>query len=103
MFPFVVVGGGCGRCKCSGTKPKQGGSGEANYGCANIGPPSLNAEGRGNAQASLLFQASNLRVFFVAVGYSLGGAHCYWRDKKKRPQEARPCGNLVRVWPCVRC
>jgi len=34
MFPFVVVGGGCGRGECSGAKPKQGGGGEANYGCA---------------------------------------------------------------------
>ena len=33
MFELVVVGGGCGRGECSGAKPKQGGGGEANYGC----------------------------------------------------------------------
>jgi hypothetical protein len=34
MFPFVVVGGGCGRGECSGTKPEQGDGREANYECA---------------------------------------------------------------------
>src|SRR6202521_364039 len=34
MFPFVVVGGGCGRGECSSTKPEQGDGREANYECA---------------------------------------------------------------------
>src|SRR6202158_3585861 len=33
MFPFVVVGGGCGRGECSGTKPEQGDGREAPHSC----------------------------------------------------------------------
>jgi hypothetical protein len=55
MFPFVVVGGGCGRGECSGAKPKQGGGSEANYGCAKHWSfPSLITEGRVNARALLM-------------------------------------------------
>src|ERR1700687_2105634 len=64
MFPFVVVGGGCGRGECSGTKPEQGDGREANYECAKHRLfPSLITKGRVNARASLLFCASTSESF----------------------------------------
>jgi hypothetical protein len=64
MFPFVVVGGGCGRGECSGTNPEQGDGREANYECAKHRLlPSLITKGRVNARASLLFRRRTSESF----------------------------------------